>query len=331
MTQTRARKNQVATPEAVAEACDALFRAGEKITEATVRAHIGGGGPQVILRHMRAWEVEHRRKFMELEEQVQAIEDGDIPPGVPVPLWEAIKPVWQQVLSEARDYAERRLEDDRDRLVADREALGAEAERVRGLDERWQQEKQDWSTRFDGLNAEVDRLKGRIAGLAEDLIQAGHEATAREAAIEGLQKQLERAEAAVKSAQADHQADLARWAQQIDQARQEAKSKESGAGARIRTLEEQLASAQASLADLRIEHERAKAETSAAKSADARSQTEIARLRTELSQVQQQAARDAAANPETIAALRADLASLKASTKTGRDVPVKKPRKGTKE
>lgn len=282
MTKTKTRRNQIATEEAVRRVCDELYRAGEKITEATVRAGVGGGSTTTILQLIREWEAHQRTVFLDLEALVTQYSEGDVPPGVPEPLWAAIKPVWGQVLAEAQAYAESRLADDRAALATDRNGLVMELERVRELDARWQEEKQTWADRIANLNGEVDKLKGRVTELAQDLIRAGQEATSRDATIEGLRQQLERAEGALTAAQGEHQASTALWAQQIDNARQEAKNKDSAAAGRIRGLEEQLAAAQGGLADLRIEHERTKIEANAARSADSRSQEEIHRLRADL-------------------------------------------------
>lgn len=275
------RKGQIATPEAVAQACDEMFRAGEKITEASVRARIGGGGPGVILQNIRAWEATLRERFLSMEGSLAEYDAGDRPPGVPEALWTALKPVWDQLVREARAHAAKRLEDAHAALERDRQSLDEEADRVRDADARWQQDKQDTTARIDELNQAVALHKDRAAQLAGELIQAGHELTAKATQIEALQAALEQGREAARTAEAAHQADLQRWAQQIDAARQDAKAKVSAAEGRARSLEDQLASAQASLADLRISHERTRVELEAAQSADRRSQAEIERLRGE--------------------------------------------------
>lgn len=202
MSQVRStRVNQIATPEAVAAVCDALFREGEKITEATVRARLGGGSTTTILKLIREWDDRQRREFLELRAKVAEYEVGDAPPSVPKPLWDAIRPVWRHVLDEAKAHAEKRLASDWAALEVDRQALVVEAERVSEADARWQQEKRDLLVRVDSLNGEAARQKTRVTELAQDLIQAGKEATAQSAVIDGLREQLERAERALAAAQ----------------------------------------------------------------------------------------------------------------------------------
>lgn len=312
MSQTRStRSNQIATPDAVKAVCDELFRAGEKITEATVRARLGGGSTTTILKLIRAWDEHLRTEFLALESKVAQYEGGDAPPDVPEALWAALKPVWGRVLAEARSHAESRLASDRAALAEARQGLEADAERVRELDARWQQEKQEWAARIDGLNGEFAKARERITALAQDLIEAGREATAHATTIEGLREQLARTESALADAQAAHQADLDRWAQQVDEARQEAKEARAAASGGIRMLEEQLASVQAALSDLRIEHERIKVLASAAHAADARSQAEIGRLRQEQAIAGEQRRDEAAENARIVASLQADLAAAK--------------------
>ena len=301
------RSNQIATPEAVGQICDALFASGEKITEATVRARLGGGSTTTILKLIRHWEDRLRIEFARLQAKQAQYEAGDIPPDVPEPLWAAIKPVWGQVLEAAQVHAQDRVANDRAALVAVKDALDERAAQVEALDARWRQEKQEWSTRFDGLNTEIARLKGRATELAQDLIQAGHEATARAVEIDALGQQLASAEQSSRAAEAAHQADLERWAQQIDDARQDAKAKEASASARIRTLEGQVTSANDTLSDLRIEHERTRGEASAARAADARSQAELGRLREELAVAAQARHADAQDHARIAAGLQGEL------------------------
>ena len=307
----RERKNQIATREAVWAACDALFLSGEKITEATVRARLGGGSTTTILKLIRDWDDRLRTEFIRLQATVAQYEEGDIPPDVPEALWAAVKPVWGQVLEAAQVHAEGRLADARAALAAEKAALETQVTQVRDLDARWQQEKQDWTVRIDGLNTEIARLKGRATELAQDLIQAGHEASARTVEIDALQQQLASAEERIHTAEAAHQADLERWAQQVDEARQEAKAKDASASARIRALESQLASIQATVSDLRIEHERVKGEAVAAQSADTRSMAELARLREELASIAAARHSDAQEHARIVSGLQGELETVR--------------------
>lgn len=312
MSTTREPKNKIATEESVARVCDALFRAGERIVEATVRERLGGGSSTTIMPLIHLWHTRFRERVLRLETQVEQIEAGQRPPDVPEALWAALKPVWDDLLAQSRAHAEDRLAGDRDALVTEQQALDDETERVRELDARWQHEKQAWSERIDGLNQEIQRQKTKLTELAHDLIEAGREATAQTVELEGLRQQLIASEGRVHAAAAAHQADLQRWAQQVDDVRQDAKAKAAAASVRIRTLEEQLQGAQSTLADLRIEHERTRGVASAAQAADARSQADLQQVRQELALLAEQRREEATANTRIIDSLQASLDAARA-------------------
>ncbi|KAF1702842.1 DNA-binding protein [Pseudoxanthomonas kaohsiungensis] len=56
-----------ATPEAVAQVCEKLFRAGEPITGEAVREQLGGGSAPVIYRYIRQWEEALRIRHLTME------------------------------------------------------------------------------------------------------------------------------------------------------------------------------------------------------------------------------------------------------------------------
>jgi len=286
------RRGQIATPEAVAAVCDQLFRQGEAITEIAVRQLLGGGSTPVIYRHIRLWEEAHRRQFLTLEAQAQAVAAGQTPPDVPDELWRALKPAWERVVAQATAAAETGVADARQALAAERAALEDETSRVRELDARWQTERVEWSEKIADQNTrlaeaqanlqaqegEIRRLTRREADLLADSLLLKRRAYE-------LQAQMD---TALAEAQTRHETDQERWLQQIDAARQEAKSTAQQAERRESDLQRRLDTASTELSDKRIELERVRIEANGHRAQLEALQTEHTRVRDALARKEQQ-------------------------------------------
>ena len=224
------RRGQIATPAAVAEACDQLFRSGENITEAAVRALIGGGSTPVIYKHIRAWEAMHRDRFLALEAEATAVATK-APQNVPQELWDALVPAWNHVQAKAAQEAEAALQAERARLAeaqealaADREALNDESAAVVARDEAWRQERGEWSTQISDLNTSLANRDEQLRKLRTAHAELANDNQRITAARDALSVQLNAAQETMKEAERRHQADQDRWAKQIDVVRQEAKA-----------------------------------------------------------------------------------------------------------
>lgn len=260
----RPRKGQIATPESVAAVCDQLFRRGEAITEVAVRQQLGGGSTPVIYRYIRLWEDAHRRQFLALEAQMEATEAGQVPPDVPDELWQALRPAWERVVAQAAAAAEAGVAELRQALAADRAALQDEAARVRELDTRWQAERGEWSETIADLNTKLTAAQAQNEGLAGEVRRLGLREDELKMRLDTAQRQAHelqgQMDAALADAQARHEADQARWLQQIDVARQEAKATAQQAERRESDLQRRLDTASTELSDVRIALERARVE-----------------------------------------------------------------------
>ena len=287
-TPIRPRKGQIATPESVAAVCDQLFRRGEAITEVAVRQQLGGGSTPVIYRYIRLWEDAHRRQFLALEAQAEAADAGQVPPDVPDELWQALRPVWERVVAQATAAAEAGVAELRQALAADRAALQDEAARVRELDTRWQAERGEWSETIADLNTKLTAAQAQNEGLTGEVRRLGLREGELKMRLDTTQRQAHelqgQMDAALADAQARHEADQARWLQQIDVARQEAKATAQQAERRESDLQRRLDTTSTELSDVRIALERARVEANG-------HATQLGALRAEHGRVQDALAR----------------------------------------
>lgn len=264
------RRGQIATPAAVATACEELFRAGENITEAAVRGILGGGSTPVIYKHIRAWETMHRDRFFALEAQAEEVSTS-APENVPQELWEALLPAWKRVEAQAAQTASNALQADRERLTeqqaalaADREALNAESVAVVARDEAWREERSNWSAQIADLNTSLANRDEQVRQLKAAGAELADENQRITAAKDALSLQLNAAQETLKDAERRHQADQDRWAKQIDVVRQEAKAIADRLSDDLNEANRLLRAKTDSHIDLRLELTRSEAALSAA-------------------------------------------------------------------
>lgn len=255
-TKKRLKKGQKASYETVAAACDRLFREGKAITELAVRNLLEGGSPPVIYRLIGDWEKEHRRQFLEFEAKAADLDAGRAPPEMPSELWEALKPAWDSAVAQAKAAADANVAHAVQALAADRATLEEESARVRELDARWQAERGEWSETIGALNTQLSAAQAQNEQLSSEIRQLVLREWELKMHLETNQRQaqdrLTQMEAALVDAKSHHEADQARWLQQIDTARQEAKSTIQRAERREADLQRRLDAALGDLADTRI-------------------------------------------------------------------------------
>lgn len=177
------------TEEQVARAADELVLAGERPTIERVRAHLGTGSPNTLIRHLDAWWKRLGERLIESRRQVEL-------PDAPTEVSEAASAMWRLALVRAADVAAARLNQDREalarehlalqelRLAAEQSSLaarnaaaaaGMEAEkaklRAEGLEQLCAQQRE----MIDRLERELVRARAEVDGL-----RAQHQETARQ-------------------------------------------------------------------------------------------------------------------------------------------------------
>lgn len=206
------------TEHAVFEAADALVARGERPTIERLRAELGTGSPNTLLRHLDAW---WRGLAARLDAHARAIAIPEAPADVQAAathLWTRALAVAQERASQQYAAAHQVLEGER-RALVEREAQ-ATADRAAALDQAAAAE-----ARLVDLNrladAQADQVKDlqqqRDAAItASDVLQRTLEAT-QQSGAERLSAVLRDREAA----DSQYRAAEARWMRETDRARQE--------------------------------------------------------------------------------------------------------------
>ena len=276
------------TEEQVHAAADALTLRGERPTIERVRAELGTGSPNTLIRHLDTWWSQLGGR---LNEQLVQVTIPDAPPSVAL----AASAVWRAALEQAEELAQRTLQTEQQQLAQARAAISSEAEAAvqqtrtagRERDEALgraaaaEQRARDLEQLIGELTAQRDRLSADHAGLAAeqgllaDRLREANDAMVRLAAdtVERVQDIESRARMAEN-----------RWLAEVDRARQELRSGEA-------RLQQELKSARASLDEARRELATAQHAAAGAMRANQASEVgrqaleaEVARLHTALLQ-----------------------------------------------
>lgn len=228
------------TEEQVAHAADELLLAGERPTIERVRASLGTGSPNTLIRHLDAWWKRLGERLLETRRQIDL---PDAPPQVS----EAASTLWKLALAKAAegasaDLKEQRAALDRQRLDLDEQRLQAEA-RVKKAEadvanaalasERAQ-------LRADGLDQLREQHLARISALEEEIARTRKHS---EQLVAGQKEAAEQIKELVRTAKTERETAAEhiksvedRAHQEVDRVRLEA----TRAAKRITELEKQL-------------------------------------------------------------------------------------------
>jgi len=215
------------TQEDVDAAANQLLQSGERPTIERVRAVLGTGSPNTVIRLLDVW-------WTHLGQRLRAHEAKLALPDAPEPVVAAASVLWEQALLAAQTHASEVLRNDRQSLLADR--AGLEVER-RTLQEQTdahataQIAPQQAQGLAEARLAEAQRLTEHQAGQLRDLIQqrdaSQHRADRLEQELLALSDRLQRQEAAAAIERETH-AQYVRTIEdrahaEIDRSRQEIK------------------------------------------------------------------------------------------------------------
>lgn len=212
------------TQEQVSDAAEALLRQGERPTIEKVRAHLGTGSPNTLMRLLDAW-------WKALGERLDAIDQKVSLPDAPDSVTDLASKLWFKALEEAARLQEQALEEQREQLrqgqaqlqerseasartvdvarAAAREARESERAiqaRFEELEKRAEQQ----SALIEDLTAQRDALSGDRDSLTE----------ANKRLQVDLREHIELAAAERKESLSKQAADQKYWLLEVDRARQ---------------------------------------------------------------------------------------------------------------
>ncbi len=213
------------TQEQVDRAADALVVAGDKPTVEKIRAHLGTGSPNTIVRMLEVW----RQGLAERLQEALSL------PGVPADVGQAMAEIWRLAVDHATRIAQAQL-------AQEREALEQARDRFAQLESELAEQLQQANAAGQRLAAERNAAVQRTADLEARLGDVQQEKEEQRTQRDRLQQQadqlaseVERLNAALTSMQAASKAERDRYdahlksvedhaQMEIDRARQESKA-----------------------------------------------------------------------------------------------------------
>lgn len=213
------------TEEDVHAAADALVCGGERPTVERIRAHLGTGSPNTVLRWLDTW-------WMGLGTRLQRKVPRLDLPQAPEPVGELAGQLWATALEHAKMVAEDAVAQEREVLQAGRVALDETREELEREAAAMQERARAALQARDlavARREELERLVGRLEGQLEESKALLAAADDRAKAVEQRQQELEmrhrvlqeRSETERESASSHVRATEDRASAEIDRARQE--------------------------------------------------------------------------------------------------------------
>lgn len=142
-------------------AADALLKAGEKPTIERLRAHLGTGSPNTLLRALDSW-------WKALGQRMSVQETRLSLPNAPEDVTTAASRLWDAALTHAREWAQGRLATERESLDAQRAAFGE-------LQQTWAAERVAVERDHAQAQANLRDLTDRLEELRSALVEKGDE------------------------------------------------------------------------------------------------------------------------------------------------------------
>lgn len=212
------------TQEQVSEAADVLLRQGERPTIEKVRAHLGTGSPNTLVRLLDAW-------WQSLGERLDAIDRKASVPEAPESVNDLASKLWLKALEEAALIQEQALEEQRERLRHGEALLKERSQATQKAVEEAQVAAREAAESQRAIQARFEELTKRAeeqSALIEDLTsQRDALSAARESMVDAnqrlqadLRKQIEQAAAERKENSSKQAADQKYWLLELDRARQ---------------------------------------------------------------------------------------------------------------
>jgi len=207
----------------VTRAADALLARGERPTIEKVRAELGTGSPNTLLRLLEVW-------WAELAGRLAAQARAELP-GIPDAVQRAMMTLWSEAVVITRQEAETRNKE-RERALQEREAaLQAQFEHVAAQEAARQQALILSQRECEAANASLANERRRTDDLQQSLAAALGSLTEAQATVAALRRAGEEAQKAFRADRERAEATEQRWLREVDRAREEAKSAQQDARA----------------------------------------------------------------------------------------------------
>ena len=204
------------TQDQVTRAADALLARGERPTIEKVRAELGTGSPNTLLRLLEVW-------WAELAGRLDAQARAQLP-GVPEPVQRAMMTLWSEAVVETRRDAEARL-GEREQVLAAREAdVQHQLEAARSADVTVKEERSRAIADLAHVATALEQERQHAAALQGSLSEAVQSLRDAQVTIEALRRA---GEEALRRYRVDLERTTAgeqRWLTEVDRAREETKA-----------------------------------------------------------------------------------------------------------
>ncbi len=233
------------TQDRVNQAADAVLQRGERPTIEKVRAELGTGSPNTLIRLLDVW-------WAELAERLAAQARANLP-GLPEAVARAMQTVWSEAVVAARVDASSSVASREEALAQQLEAACEERERLTLALKRSEARSEETRGSLDETLAHLSTERSRGAALQDALNQALR-------SVEKFQVQLAEVNSTAAAAIARHHSELdrlsaseQRWLREVDRLREEVKGAQRQAAQATNVLERERARQRTQIAQHRDE------------------------------------------------------------------------------
>jgi len=204
------------TQDQVTRAADALLARGERPTIEKVRAELGTGSPNTLLRLLEVW-------WAELAGRLAAQARAELP-GIPDAVQRAMMTLWSEAVVATRQEAETHYEE-RQRGLQEREtALQVQLEQATAQEAAQQETLLLVRHECKVAKADLVNERRRIDDLQQSLAAALSSLTEAQTTVGALRLTADEAQKAFRVDRERAEATEQRWLREVDRAREEAKS-----------------------------------------------------------------------------------------------------------
>jgi chromosome segregation ATPase len=204
------------TQEQVTHAADALLARGERPTIEKVRAELGTGSPNTLLRLLEVW-------WSELAGRLAAQARAQLPE-IPDAVKRAMMTLWSEAVVATRQEAENRYAERARGLVEQEAALQAQLEQITTQQHAQQQTLNQAVHEYEVAREDLANERRRTEELQKSLSAALHSLTEAQTTIAGLRRSGEEAQKMLRVDRERADAAEQRWLREVDRAREDAKA-----------------------------------------------------------------------------------------------------------
>lgn len=203
------------TQDLVTKAADALLARGERPTIEKVRAELGTGSPNTLLRLLEVW-------WSELAGRLAAQARAELP-DIPDAVQRAMMTLWSEAVVATRQDTETRYSEREQGLQARETTLQAQLEQVAAQETAQQQALLLVRHECEAAKADLVNERRRSDDLQRSLATALGSLTEAQTTVAALRLTADEAQKAFRADRERAEATEQRWLREVDRAREEAK------------------------------------------------------------------------------------------------------------